>query len=221
MQDTAPPPTHYEDLQSRRQISEQALAYMQQLDGWCSPEKARFLIDLICRAQPKVIVEIGVWGGKSLIPMAYALKVLNQGMIYGIDPWESKESVQWIMEDVNRAFWSWANHDWILQGLLAKIQQFDLGSQITLIKDTSEKAPPIYGIDILHIDGNHSEHTSYIDVTKWVPLVNSGGWIIFDDMTWFENGQYTAARATQWLDEHCHKFAEFSDICTWGVWVKP
>ena len=203
-------------------MHKQVVTYMEQLDGWCAPEKGCFLADLVSKTKPKVIVEIGVWGGKSLVPMAYALKLLNQGgVVYGIDPWESKESVQWIMEEANRAFWGWADHNWILQRLLEKIDQFDLGDQIGLIKSTSEKAAPIHSIDILHVDGNHSDYTSYLDVTKWVPLVNSGGWIIFDDMTWFENGQYTAARATHWLDENCIKFAEFNDVCTWGVWIKP
>jgi len=62
--------------------------------------------------------------------------------------------------------------------------------------------------------------TSYLDVTKWVPLVKSGGWIIFDDITWYENGQFTNARAVDWLNAHCKKFAEFQDNCVWGIWVK-
>ena len=76
-------------------------------------------------------------------------------------------------------------------------------------------------IDILHIDGNHSEQASYLDVTKWVPLVRSGGWIFFDDMTWFENGVFTTARAVEWLNANCYKLAECTDVCTWGVWIKP
>jgi hypothetical protein len=96
-----------------------------------------------------------------------------------------------------------------------------LEHQIKLIRGTSLEVQPIFDIDILHIDGNHSDVTSYIDVTKWVPLVKSGGWIIFDDMTWYENGKFTNARAVEWLDTHCKKIAEFQDNCVWGVWVKP
>jgi hypothetical protein len=50
--------------------------------------------------------------------------------------------------------------------------------------------------------------------------VKKGGWIVFDDMTWFENGIYTAARAVEWLDEHCVRFAQFSENCDWGIWYK-
>jgi predicted O-methyltransferase YrrM len=195
--------------------------YMEQLHGWCSCEKADFLIDLILRARPSIVLEIGVWGGKSLIPMACALKHNGHGLIYGIDPWEIQASVEWVMEDANRNFWEHANHEWVYQHLLQKLTQFDLHPHVSLNRNTSEKASPIEGIDLLHIDGNHSDPASYLDVTKWVPLVKSGGWIIFDDMTWFEKGVFTTSRASQWLDANCYKIAEFTDICTWGVWVKP
>lgn len=202
-------------------VKQQAFEYMAQLHGWCSLEKAAFLVDLIAKATPQIIVEIGVWGGKSLIPMARALKENGQGVIYGIDPWEKSESVQWVMEEANRNFWDHANHEWVLQDLCQKIGLFGLQQQVQLVRSTSAAAPPIAEIDILHIDGNHSDPSSYLDVTKWVPLVKSGGWIIFDDMKWYENGTFTTARASHWLDANCHKLAEFTDICTWGVWVKP
>ncbi len=202
-------------------IKQQALEFMTQLHGWCSPEKGEFLIDLITKVRPKIVVEIGVWGGRSLIPMAHALKANGEGTIFGIDPWARSESVQWVTEEANRNFWDHADHEWVYQHLLQKIGEFRLEQQIRLCRATSESAAPIHEIDILHIDGNHSDPTSYLDVTKWVPLVKSGGWILFDDMRWFENGVYTTARAGHWLDEHCYKFAEFTDICTWGVWIKP
>lgn len=202
-------------------LKARVLEWMAQLHGWCSPEKGHFLIDVVLKTRPQTVVEIGVWGGKSLIPMASALKENGEGIVFGIDPWDSKESVQWITEDANRHFWECANHEWVFQHLNQKIDEFALRDRIVLIKSTSEAAEPISGIDLLHIDGNHSQHTSYLDVVKWVPLVRPGGWILFDDMTWYENGVYTTAKASEWLDANCHKLAEFTDICTWGVWIKP
>lgn len=218
-EDCLPAPTA-EQLQTVS-LKKAALDYMAQLHGWCSNEKGAFLVDLVLKTKPQTVVEIGVWGGKSLIPIATALRQNQSGVIFGIDPWSSQESVQWITEEANRNFWASANHEWVFQHLNEKIDEFALRKQIVLIKNTSEEAPPIPEIDLLHIDGNHSEHTSYLDVVKWVPLVKSGGWIVLDDMRWFENGVYTTAKASQWLDANCHKLAEFTDVCTWGVWVKP
>lgn len=222
----APPPSHFEyvvenDQQRSETIKQTAFEMMSQLDGWCSQQKAAFLIDLILKTKPEKVVEIGVYGGKSLVPMAYALKANNKGIAFGIDPWDSKESAQWVRNEANSAFWSRVDHEAVFWALVNKIDQFSLENYIELIKCTSADAQPIEDIDILHIDGNHSDETSYIDVTKWVPLVKSGGKIIFDDMTWFENDVFTTARAVEWLNEHCTKLAEFSDICVWGIWVKP
>ena len=222
------PPSHYEIVLAKHtqsislpQVKKNAIELMRQLDGWCSNEKACFLIDLIYKANPKIIVEIGVWGGKSLVPMAYALKCLEEGVIYGIDPWTSEESVKWVENEVNKEFWGSANHETILKNLKEKIKHFGLSNQIQLIRSTSENASPIFGIDMIHIDGNHSEYTCYLDVVKWVPLMNPGGWIILDDMTWCENGKFTETKAIEWLDQNCVRFADFSDTSKWGIWIKP
>ncbi|MBI2743539.1 MAG: class I SAM-dependent methyltransferase [Chlamydiales bacterium] len=221
------PASHFEyvakvnNRDSNAEIKLHALSLMNQMAGWCSPQKGTILVDMVLKTKPKVIVEIGVYGGKSVIPMAYALKVLREGKIYGIDPWSNFESTQWVQNEENKHFWASVDHEAIMQGLIQKVEQFGLQEQVVLIRNSSMEAPPIENIDILHIDGNHSDETSYFDVLKWVPYVNSGGWIIFDDMTWYENNKYTTARAVEWLDEHCIKFAEFSDSCVWGIWVKP
>ncbi len=222
-QEQAKPPSHMEYVVSKSDVAwvkPQAFSFMRQLQGWCSEKKASILIDIILRTKPETIVEIGVYGGKSVVPMACALKANGKGIIYGIDPWDNLASIQGVENESNIAYWSTINLTAIYQELVQKIRHFNLEKQIKLIKGTSLEVEPIPDIDILHIDGNHSDITSYIDVTKWTPLVKSGGWIIFDDMTWYENGKYTNARAVEWLNTHCNKFAQFHDNCVWGIWVK-
>jgi len=196
-------------------IKQDAYQIMGQLEGWCSLEKAAILIDLIMMTDAMRVVEIGVFGGKSLLPMALVMKHKGYGRCYGIDPWSAEESLVG-MEDQNADWWGSLDHEQIYQGLLMKIKQFGLSHEIRLIRETSANASEITDIDILHIDGNHSEVTSMIDVTKWVPLVRKGGFIIFDDMNWA-----TQKRAVEWLDEHCTKIAEFEGDNIWGIWVKP
>jgi len=204
------------------EVRKQAQEYMMQLEGWCSELKSNTLIDLVLKVKPSIIVEIGVWGGKSLIPMACALRANGKGTIFGIDPWDNSASIDDLSEEVNVQFWKWADHEGIMRGLVNKIEQFGLRKQIILIKSTSEDASIIPGIEILHIDGNHSKKASMHDVKKWVPLMKSGGWIVFDDMTWTENGMPTTAHAVEWLDQNCIRIAVFKDIyCVWGLWVKP
>lgn len=201
-------------------VKQQALLQMNQVEGFCSESKACVLVDMILKQKPEIVVEIGVWGGKSLIPMASAVSANRKGVVYGIDPWSNEESLVGVTSDANKSYWSLANHEAVLQSLIQKIGEFGLMPWVRLIRATSEKAPPISDIDLLHIDGNHSDETSYLDVTKWGPLVKRGGFIVFDDIGWFENGVPTNARAVEWLDTHCEKVCEFSDSCTWGIWKK-
>lgn len=214
-------PSHYECIAKTQatidliDLKTDVLEKLNELDGWCSNEKALILMDMVINLKPNTIVEIGVFGGKSLIPMAFALKFNKKGKAYGVDPWSSLASSEG-MEGVNLDWWSSVDHDLIFERLNEKISQFKLKNSIELIRSTSENCPPIENIDILHIDGNHSEKASYIDVVKWVPLVKSGGIIIFDDVNWS-----TTKLATEWLNDHCTKLAEYKGDNIWGVWVKP
>lgn len=220
---TTQPASHYEcsiDLRNDNNnllnfVKQQAFTYMDRLEGWCTKNKAAILIEFVFRLQPKKVVEVGVFGGKSLVPMACALRATQSGKIYGIDPWESSESVDG-MDGENFNWWNSIDHNSILRGLQDRIRDFELINEIILLKTTSEMAPLIYDIDILHIDGNHSEKASYYDVTKWVPLVRKGGIIVLDDITWG-----TTEKAVNWLDENCIKIAEFHESNDWGIWVKP
>ncbi|MEM1282352.1 MAG: class I SAM-dependent methyltransferase [Chlamydiota bacterium] len=193
---------------------EKAMKSLKITEGWCTEFKASILYDIVSMMKPDKVVEIGVWGGSSLIPMAYALKNNGYGIIYGIDPWSQAESAAG-QDGVNRQWWSTVNHDIIFSGLKNTIVKLGLYGQIHLVRSTSKDAEIIEEIDILHIDGNHSEITSYLDVTKWVPQVRKGGLIIFDDINWA-----TTSKAVAWLDEHCVKLIEYKDVCTWGIWVK-
>ncbi len=220
------PESHFEYVVDRRPATignkTDAFKCMDQVEGWCSHQKASVLIDIILASGDKTIVEIGVWGGKSLLPMAHALKRMGQnGHIYGVDPWDNQASIEGVTHEGNIAFWGHADHESVLRKLESVLDWERLCDTVTLIRATSSAAPPIHDIDILHIDGNHSDVTSYIDVTKWVPLVKRGGWIVFDDMNWFENGVATTRHAIDYLNEHCHKIAEINESCLWGIWYKP
>jgi predicted O-methyltransferase YrrM len=200
-------------------IKEEAFLAMQELQGWCGEHKASILIDLILASKPQTIVEIGVFGGKSLIPMAFALQANGKGKIYGIDPWSSQESIKG-MDEANSEWWGSLDHDEILIGLLEKIKKFRLQDHVSLTRATSEQAPIINNIDILHIDGNHSDKHSYLDVTKWVPLVRKGGIIIIGDVSWAIDGKVSQYEALKWVDERCYKVEHFKDEGEWAIWIK-
>lgn len=202
------------DKEDRVQFKKQVLSKIKELDGWCSDKKASFLMDFVLKKRPTIAVEIGVYGGKSLIPVAFAMKYNGHGKIYGIDPWIKEASMEG-MEGVNLEWWGNLDHNVILDKLNLHIKNFNLEKYIELIRKTSKDCKNIPNIDIIHIDGNHSEKSAYYDVTKWVPLVKKGGYIILDDLDW--DG---TRKAVSWLNAHCEKVLEVSEGNIWAVWKK-
>ena len=55
------------------------------IGDWCPLDKAKTLAAMVLALRPAVVVEIGVWRGSSLLPMALALKELGRGQIVGVD----------------------------------------------------------------------------------------------------------------------------------------
>lgn len=213
--------SHYEiskdidRVQAAAAVKLNAFQVMDELEGWCSKFKAGVLVDLVLMLKPEKVVEIGVFGGKSLVPMAVACKANNKGIAVGIDPWSTVASVEG-QDGANLSWWGSIDHEGILRGLVDKINKFGLNDRVALVRNTSEGADIIENIDILHVDGNHSERTALFDVKKWVPNVRKGGVIIMDDLNW-EGPQ----KAISWLDASCVRFATFSDNGSdWGIWIK-
>ena len=54
-------------------------AEVKKLEGWVSPERGVELFDLIVQEKPVICVEIGVFGGRSLISQAYGLRENGAG----------------------------------------------------------------------------------------------------------------------------------------------
>ena len=75
-----------------KKILEQVRIILPSIHGWCSYEKAEKFVETITDQKPQLCVEIGVFGGSSLIPQALALKP-HSGVIIGIDPWKNDASL--------------------------------------------------------------------------------------------------------------------------------
>jgi len=160
------------------------------IDGWCTPHKAARLFALINIIRPSVCVEIGIYGGKSLLPQALALKHVRHGLIYGIDPWSAQVATATSTAHGANGV---ANDDWWLNLDFAAIKRRfyenlvrqELTGPTAILETTSELAAPMLpAIDILHIDGSHSEIQSATDVRLYLPKVRSEGFIWFDDCDW-------------------------------------
>lgn len=169
-------------------LKRQVCEVLPSLEGWCSKEKALHFIDLVLEVKPEVYVEIGVFGGSSVFPVASALKFLDHGTIIGIDPWDKLECIKYfdpIDDSANLQWWGKINLFYIYFTYLNMVRNYGLEKYVKTLKMTSEKAASeIDAIDILYIDGNHSETVSTQDVQLYLPKVRSGGYIWMNDALW-------------------------------------
>ena len=155
------------------------------IEGWCSKEKALSFIDLVLQTKPTICVEIGIFGGASVFPVASALQYLGTGVIIGIDPWDKIECLKYFDPFEDREHLNWwgkINLNHIYASYLNMISKHSLEDYCFTMQVSSEKAvSEIKTIDILHIDGNHSEASSMQDVLLYLPKVRLGGYIWMND----------------------------------------
>lgn len=161
---------------------------LSQFEGWCTKEKALNFIDLVLDVKPQVCVEIGVFGGASIYPVAAALKFLDHGVVYGIDPWDKAEVLRQfdpVTDLANIVWWQKLNFTAIHNSYKKSIKKYELDNFCITLKMTSKQAAEeIDTIDILYIDGGHSEEAFVSDVSLYLPKVVSGGYIWMNDTLW-------------------------------------
>ncbi len=158
------------------------------LDGWCSEEKAITLASLIVAFRPALIVEIGIYGGKSLIPMAMACQAVNSGIVIGIDPWSNEIAIREQTTQEDKDWWQ-KNVDLekIRTNFYARVAEYKLEKFIHVERKESKHVPAPSGISVLHVDGAHSDTAMY-DIVKFAPKVIAGGYCVTDDSNWQGGG---------------------------------
>jgi hypothetical protein len=164
------------------------------IEGWCSLDKAFDLAASVLTIRPKVVVEIGVFGGMSLIPIALALRTVGYGQVIGIDPWSMEESVKG-MTGKDLEWWTSLDHEFIYRGFMDAVIAEGVSNQVVVLRQTSQQAAVPEIIDILHCDGNHGEQ-AVADVKRFVPNVRVGGLVFLDDVGWAGGA---VGRAAEWM----------------------
>ncbi|VHO04980.1 class I SAM-dependent methyltransferase [Candidatus Rhabdochlamydia sp. T3358] len=186
------------------QYKKNVLFHQNTIPGWCCQEKAEHMMDLIYEVQPEICVEIGVFGGSSIYPTASALKFLKQGTIHAIDSWSSPDCVEgYASDDSNYQWWNKVDLEQVYLDFVNMLDHFRLSPYCAVMRMTGLKALDQFAdesIDILHIDGNHTEDVALSDAQMYLPKVKKGGYIWFDDVNWL-----TTHRALEFLELHCTK----------------
>jgi predicted O-methyltransferase YrrM len=159
-----------------------------ELPGWCSLEKGRRLTRLVVESKTLKCVELGVYGGRSLVALAYGCKVIGAGAhVDGIDPYEANASTEGTHAEVDRQWWAGLDHEGIMRAALEAVEDLGLETYARIIRARSLDVASQYdpaSIDVLHQDGNHSEEVSCAEVEAYAPKIAPFGYWVMDDIDW-------------------------------------
>jgi predicted O-methyltransferase YrrM len=197
--------------------------------GGATKEKADALLTLALDQQLKTVVEIGVYRGRSLLALALAMTATG-GRWLGIDAYCRLVATQQdlVKEKCIRVPGGLevANQQWLVttdfEGLSRQVQQLlarVAGEYGRLLRMPTSEAVAIlqaedYVIDLLHIDGNHDTTEVLRDISHYLPLVRSGGYVVMN-ATNFSSVQRALPALTT---VQC---VRLQDHGLWQLWRKP
>ena len=152
--------------------------------GWCWREKADRIYDLACDGV-KDAVEIGVYGGRSFLPLVAGI-VPRGGNVHGFDVYKSYR----LPNAEHQKWWDELDFIEIEQSAKRLLNAFGFGGGL-ITRISSVEASRFYfdeTLDYVHIDGSHRTWDALEDIVIWSRRLKPGGWLLLDDTNWTELG---------------------------------
>lgn len=164
------------------------------MDGWCSVEKAFVLASTVIAFRPKVSVEIGVFGGRSAIPIALAHKYVNHGKLIAIDPWSNAAATEGYTDE-HKTWWAKQDLESIMRRFLKRVEELQLHDFVEVVRAKSDDAAVPENVGFVHLDGQHTMQ-ALRDAQRFMSNMPVGSNAAIDDVTWVGGGP---AAAVQWM----------------------
>lgn len=156
-------------------------------DGWTTAAQAQAIYGILkAEKQPINGVEIGVAGGRSLIPAALAARDSKGGKIIGIDPYSVDAAIEF---ENDAATIEWCKKKATYARSYRHVQREIAICKLSahadvLVAKSHEVADRFTAINWLHVDGNHNQPAVKRDLDHYLPRVVSGGLIRLDNCDW-------------------------------------
>jgi hypothetical protein len=188
---------------------------LSRLPGWCTVAKGKRLA--VLARGTALCVELGVYGGRSLVAIGLALLDQGSGRIDGIDPYDVDAALEGVNGPAVDEIWRFTAFGTVEGAARDAVQRLALSERVSFVRARSLDAVLGYAdgsVDLLHQDSNHSELVSCSEVTAWAPKLRPGGTWVFDDSNWA-----TTQSAQRMLIER--GFTEQEDHHLWKVFRAP
>jgi hypothetical protein len=181
----------------------------EKIEGWCTVEKALKMASLI--KPTDFCVELGVWGGRSLLPIC----CMTKNKVIGIDAWSKQSSLEGKNDKENDIWWSKIDYDKMFEYTKSILSKYGCVNA-RLIRCKSKDVSNMFldeSIDFLHQDSNHSELISCEEVELYHKKVKKNGIWVFDDTDW-----ETTIKAQKLLENYGYK--EIYNSGKWKIYRK-
>jgi predicted O-methyltransferase YrrM len=170
------------------------------LQGWNSEHT--YLREAIAD-RPRIVIEVGVWKGASVIFMAGLLReIAAEGVVIAIDTflgsWE-----HWLNPDWRAALEFEAGYPALFRTFQRNVVAAGVADYVVPLPLDSANAAALLdrtriAADVIHIDAAHDYGSVLADLRAWWPRLLPGGVLIADDYD--EDGQYWPS-VTKAVDE--------------------
>lgn len=203
-------------------MKQETINYLLSLHGWCEEEKMLKLYELVKQCSEEIkdtvplSVELGIFGGRSLLPMAYAHKELRKGFALGIDSWDNVTPTEGSNAPANNEWWSKLDIGSVFASFNRATLKSEWSGNVKYLKGRSDAFAKDFAdesITILHQDSNHNSEVITKELELWSPKVKTGGYWIADDTNWVE-----AKEGYGKLPAYGFELVE--DFGTWQMWKK-
>jgi predicted O-methyltransferase YrrM len=177
------------------------------LGAWT--EHIYFAYDLIAQLRPAAVVELGTDRGESYF--AFCQSIAENGTAtrsFAIDHWQGDPHA--------------GSYDETTFNDVDSHNRSHYSSFSTLLRSTFDEALPRFAdesIDLLHLDGHHTEEAVWHDLESWLPKLRPGGILLMHDVTMRGRGfgvwkvwEELLTRGRGWT---------FESLPGLGVWEKP
>jgi len=169
--------------------------------GWFKDVQKQWYNKKVKSIHDGVIVEIGVFGGVSILSIV-DMCIKNNNVIYGIDPWNKLTSFNGEKKDDDETKLLQDRLEEVYKHLKNIITKYGYEENIKLIKGFSYDKWVLdqfsdESIDLLFIDGEHTYDSVARDLELWHPKVKPNGAIAGHDWKW--NGIQLAVK------DYCEK----------------
>lgn len=168
-----------------------------------------FAYDLVATLRPRLLVELGVDRGESYFAFCQSAMEQQTGTrCFGVDTWHGDKHS--------------GGYDETTFAHVSTHNRVNYESFSTLLRMTFDAAREQFGsesIDLLHIDGLHTEEAVRHDIVSWFPAIRPGGILLLHDVD-VRHRHFGVWKVWEHLQERGRAWT-FHDGPGLGVWQKP